>query len=145
MLAEDPSYEGLKDWVEKDLRRPIDDKSTHLYYRYPLIGEPIYGPIVRKKVRSGFNDPAWYLQAWKRFRDYDPLLVFCLPSITVVKHNVSRTHQMDGIERYIDQIYWAYFYLSLQLRRTHYVYTYDYTGDSFDCLTRFIQGRKNLA
>lgn len=112
----------LWEWVEND------NHTNHMgiYDRHPLIGEYIYGPIVR-----GFIDPDFKLHstfaAVYRMRLLDSAtLIICLPPLSVVTSNVEsdKDNQLSGILNYQSEIYNKYVELARDLNALVWDYTH---------------------
>jgi hypothetical protein len=95
----------LKLWVEQDLRQGL---KARLYDRHRLISEPIYGPVVRGRMEPGFHDLRWLTTQQWMFELLRPLVIFCLPHIEVVRHNVEDDPENTTVAGQIDLIYWLY-------------------------------------
>jgi energy-coupling factor transporter ATP-binding protein EcfA2 len=96
---------------------------SRIYDRYPLISEPIYGLHVRKSVQPEFATP-WYREAWARFLELDPLVIWCLPPYDEVAKHVHPSRDMDGVWRNIAQIYAAYRMEALKFPGKSFIYNH---------------------
>ena len=96
---------------------------SRLYDRYPLISEPIYGLHVRRSIQADFTT-TWYRDAWARFIELDPLVIWCLPPYEEVAKHVHPSRDMDGVWRNISQLYTAYRIEALKFPGRSFVYDY---------------------
>lgn len=101
----------LKDWVDADLSRSV--RSHGVYDRYPLISEPIYGPLTRGRMADGFEDVKWMGLALLSMYELEPLMIYCLPPLDAVRRNVQATHgmtteHMSQVNHQIRAIWHAY-------------------------------------
>lgn len=98
----------------KNLTKWVDDDLLHwgfspirIYDRYPLISEPIYGPLIRGSVPDRFTDK-WMRSRMNSFRSMS-LVIWCIPPFKVVDKNVSESdNQMRGVQEDIDAIWHMY-------------------------------------
>jgi hypothetical protein len=115
----------LKLWVEQDLRQGL---KARLYDRHRLISEPIYGPVVRGRMEPGFHDLRWLTTQQWMFELLRPLVIFCLPHIEVVRHNVEDDPENTTVAGQIDLIYWLYHNAASRWPSGHRL-VWDYTQD----------------
>lgn len=95
----------LRRWVDEDLDRGF---GRRLYDRHRLISEPIYGPIMRETQEPGFNDLYWMAPRINRFYSLEPIIVYCLPPLATVVHNIMNDPDNSAVLKHIEQIYSAY-------------------------------------
>lgn len=132
----------LVKWVDHNLDQGL---TPTLYDRHRLISEPIYGPVIRGALEKGFDDFAWLHTRQIQFRELKPLVIWCLPPLDVVMHNIAGDEMNEAVAAHIQLIYWLYWneaakWKSMSMR-------WDYTVDSFLGLKLSIQHwmeRKNL-
>lgn len=107
------------------LRAPIfgTPYGSRIYDRYPLISEPIYGLHVRKAPQAEFMT-TWYRDAYAKFLEYDPLVIWCLPPYDEVVKHVHPSRDMDGVWRNISQLYQAYRIAALQFPGRSFIYNH---------------------
>lgn len=119
----------LKVWVEENL----DQGFQYLIFdRHRLISEYIYGPLLRKEQQPGFTDLIWSWRMLDRlYNDVNPLIIYCLPSLEVVKANVSGDPENEVIAEHIEAMYAAYVHrIALdQIHRPRHTIIWDYTTD----------------
>lgn len=119
----------LKQWVADNLK-----KGWHstIYDRHRLVSETIYGPILRpSKPEPGFDDTAWLTMSLKRFYQIQPIIIYCLPPLEVVKANVMDDPDNLVVRDRISAIYAMYqtraaIDISVRGRTTD---IWDYTSD----------------
>lgn len=94
-------------WVDNDLMK-WGTTSLQIYDRYPLISEPIYGPICRGSIPDRMST-SWMRRRTNTFRNLS-LVIWCIPPAEVVYRNIDDTHeeQMDGVVSYAPAIWSAY-------------------------------------
>lgn len=95
----------LKQWVDDNLELGFQPT---IFDRYRLISEPIYGPILRSHSQPGFNEITWLGPRIKRLYDLDPIIIYCLPSLEVVKSNLQNDPDNAIVANYIEAVYSAY-------------------------------------
>lgn len=126
----------LKMWVDQDLSLPLH--SGGFYDRYPLISEPIYGPILRGRMADGFNDVKWMSERLRILRLREPIIVFCLPPKQRVMDNVLDTHaetdtdHVRAVIRHTEALYEAYTFRAAQESLISDVWVWDYTKEEAD-------------
>lgn len=77
----------LAEWTEQNVSGGFQYK---IFDRHRLISEPIYGPATRSRQDLRFLDPGWMMEMMARFYACDPILIYCLPPLHVVRENVYR-------------------------------------------------------
>lgn len=108
-------FKELAKWVEQDLDNPPPPNA--IYDRYPLISEPIYGPIIRGTLPEGFNSGPWLKYCWRHLLAQTPLIIICLPPLeTVITNVLGPDEQMSGVTSNITTIYWLYWAYAHQMR-----------------------------
>jgi pantothenate kinase-related protein Tda10 len=129
--SEGGPVDDLHGWTTRTLNDHLRKQRPYeINDRFPLLSEPIYGPLVRGSLRSGF-DSSWYSHAWDALLQLKPAFIFCLPPISEVKRNVDNedTTQMDGVVFNINAIYWQYYTLFQRMRgeMDQLIIKWDYT------------------
>jgi len=128
-----PDTRTLRKWVDQDLSTP--NHSPHLYDRYPLISEPIYGPLIRGHMADGFDDLQWFASRCEMIRQRSAAIVFCLPPFEVTHRNVMLNHDnstkhMRGVRMKIRAIYEQYIVRCvLEAQAGTTVFVWDYTKE----------------
>lgn len=119
----------LQKWVDHNLAQGFQYK---LFDRHRLISEFIYGPVLRRVQRPGFTSGAWVHGSLRRFYMIKPVIIYCLPPLDVVRHNVVGDIDNSKVELHIEQIYTAY----LQRASLDVTFAgaliYDYTRDGVE-------------
>lgn len=96
----------LKAWVDSNLHSGFQPV---IYDRHRLISEPIYGPVLRKHMEPGFEDPHWLASRQRLLRKINPIIIWCLPPLEDVLKNVDGDADNFVISEHIETIYWLYF------------------------------------
>lgn len=136
-------------WTEDNVLRgwqPI------IFDRHRLISEPIYGPLLRGMDQDPhFLLPVWVSVQLQRFYESQPLIIFCLPPLEQVYHNVRHDGSNDNsaVADKIVPIYSAYVAraaLEATLRpRATTVYDYTTDGKEEDPLACFYRWDKIIS
>lgn len=114
-------------WVEENLNNGFQHA---IFDRHRLISEPIYGPILRQKQQPGFDNLIQLAYWTKRFYAIEPLIIYCLPPLEVVRANVTGDPDNTKVADKIDQIYAAYCHrISIEWAARAPVQVWDYTRD----------------
>jgi hypothetical protein len=95
----------LQQWVDQNLAEGFQ---YTLFDRYRLISEFIYGPVLRKEQRAGFTSPAWVHGSLRRFYQLKPIIIYCLPPLSVVKMNIAGDETNRAVWDHVEQLYTAY-------------------------------------
>lgn len=116
----------LRQWVHTNLRV---GKQRMIFDRHRLISEPIYGPILRKKLEPGFSDANWFAPALEKFYSIDPLVIYCLPPLKTVWSNVQddEDNKVVAQQHVLQQVWGAYFNKAMtegSLRGNCWMYDY---------------------
>lgn len=123
---------NLKHWTEANVNRGFQKM---VYDRHRLISEPIYGPILRDQPQEGFVDLDWLVTMMRKFYACKPVLIYCLPPLEEVLHNVKYDTDNDNsaVEAKITRIYSAYCARAAIDKSHHYnTLIYDYTINPAD-------------
>lgn len=96
---------NLGGWLIRDIHEWAYIETTRVYNRYPVISEPIYGPLLR-----GYIDPTvpQVMEACRRQLEQQALVVWCCPPLDRVTQNVSKARDMPGVEENIRTLYKHY-------------------------------------
>jgi len=113
--------DSLEHWGEKPM----------LFDRHRLISETIYGPILRGSAEQGFDDPIQMLLWMGDFYRCQPIIIYCLPPLQVVRENIWDDPDNVVVQGKIDAIYQAYCArAAIDEEATQArVFIYDYTKD----------------
>jgi hypothetical protein len=95
----------LKQWVEDNLS---EGPQWKLFDRHRLISEPVYGPILRQYIEDGFDSMVWMMLQMRRFYEIEPLVVYCMPPLNVVRGNVQNDPDNKAVAWKIEAVYQAY-------------------------------------
>lgn len=121
-------------WVEHHnrLQNWVPGAQPRLYDRHRLISEFIYGPVMGRPPEPGFDDLAWVSRELKLFYMQQPLIIYCLPPIEEVRHNVQFGETDNtAVQDRIDQLWVGYARLAANDCLYHDALLWDYTqGDS---------------
>lgn len=138
----------MKAWVEENL-----DIGPHdvIYDRYRLISEFIYGPTLRVEQQPGFIDLDWVYNCLARFYENDPIIVYCLPPLHVVRTNVQGDSDNLAVSDFIEPLYTAYLErasMDMLLRPTRTIihdYTEAYPGETGGLVLGLLADRRAAA
>lgn len=104
-----------------------------IFDRHRLISEPIYGPILRGELETGFDNFAQMNYWLDLFYRIDPIIIYCLPPMKTMRGNVmgnpaNRIYH-DHPQR-VNLVWGAYFNKAIteQTLRSSNTYMYDYTA-----------------
>lgn len=128
----------MKAWVLRMLTSPLRD--NFILDRFPLISEPIYGPVLRNEVLIPKSHPLH--TAWHRI---PTTLIYCRPPTdaiyeAVIAKNESQhllanmPHIINGYDQLISELL-----VHAQGMSEIRVHTFDYTRDSMDLMVDIIQ------
>lgn len=95
----------LQDCVDNNLDEGF--QST-IFDRHRLISETIYGPVLRSYQSKGFDDLSWLGPRLQRFYDLQPIIIYCLPPLEVVRKNIEGDEDNKVVAAHIDALYTAY-------------------------------------
>lgn len=103
--------------------------SYALFDRFALISGPLYAPILDDKYQLNiYSNIDWMVQQHSRFYgSVRPLVIYCLPPVSVVRDNVRNDSDNAKAAPYIERIYAAYVNrAAMDAGYTHNL-RYDYT------------------
>lgn len=109
-------------WIDTSIERGF---GRYIYDRHQLFSHCIYAPILKKTFYGKFQNPAWFSTTWRNFLELNPVIIFCLPPIEVVKANMEKD-EFKVAAPYIESFYWQY-YTWAHIHTPHR-YVYDYTA-----------------
>lgn len=119
----------LQQWVQHNL---AFGQQKLIFDRHRLISEPIYGPILRRKLEPGFSDLAWLVPAIQKFYAVDPLIIYCLPPLYRVWENIQDDpdNKVVAQQEVITKIWGAYLNkASTDFALRGNTWIYNYVGD----------------
>jgi energy-coupling factor transporter ATP-binding protein EcfA2 len=97
---------NLADWVDEDMKY-IENMTPSIYNRHPLISEPIYGPLIRGYLPSGFNNRKWVDSRTEKLASHC-LVIFCDPGLDLVRERIKMDPQMPKVVDNLDKLYELY-------------------------------------
>lgn len=93
-------------WTELNVERGFQHK---IFDRHRLISEPIYSPLKASEPSSKFLDLGWLSDLTWRFYQAEPILIYALPTLEVVRANVNDpTTDNAFVADWINHIYAGY-------------------------------------
>ena len=119
----------LKQWVADNLEEGFQYR---IFDRHRLISEFIYGPLIRSEQEPGFTDLIWVSNSlWLLYRWVEPVIIYCLPPLEVVRANIQADHENAVVADHVDALYAAYVHRASLDWNAHpdRVIIYDYTTD----------------
>jgi len=145
VTSKDGPVVDLVEWVEKDLSSqtlamnsgiPGTYEWLRVYDRYPLISEPIYGPLIRGSLPKGWTWE-WQTKMMGHLKNLGVVVLFCLPPLDVVKTNIAKdlAGQMAGVYANAETIYSLYEVTIAHWARGHACHFFgvlDYTQEDHD-------------
>lgn len=84
----------LADWTEANVSAGFQKV---IFDRHRLISEPIYGPATRTTQDPHFLDLGWLSEMMWRFYQSQPIIIYCLPDLQVVRDNVKREDTNNSV------------------------------------------------
>jgi hypothetical protein len=119
------SVEGPYPDIAERVYRSVRDHPTHCVHdRHPIISEYVYGSTIpTRHVNTDFLKPS--MAVIRQRIANNSLVIWCLPPLEKIKHNIEQEQQMEGVVQYIDKIYEGYLMQRLFWRGA--AVTYDYT------------------
>lgn len=119
----------LQAWTEKNIRAGFQPV---IFDRHRMISEPIYGPIFREKPQPGFEDIHWFTEMMVGLYDMEPIIIYCLPPLEVVWHNIRGDDDNQILHDAPDQVrsVWGAYYnkaITEWAFRPVNTFIYDYT------------------
>lgn len=118
----------LKKWVDDNLEAGFQNL---IFDRHRLISEPIYGPILRPELDSGFENLGWFYPRLRNFYLIDPVIIYCLPPFDIVWANVreDESNKVVADKQVLQQIWGAYVNKAMTeyTLKPHRTWVWDYT------------------
>jgi len=137
----------LRQWVDDNLAEGFQYK---IFDRHRLISEFIYGPLLRDAQQPGFTDMTNVYHWMNRMAQIQPVIIYCIPPLEIVRANVLRDVENKVVHNRIDGMYTAYVHRAA-IDLTGGIFNtivYDYTQpgeDSVAIFTPFINYAKGRA
>lgn len=104
--SEAESIVPIGEWIEAQLRMGF---GLRLYDRFALISSPHYAMLPNRTFVDPMFDMVWLRNMHHWFDRLDPVVIYCLPPMEVVKANVERMDNSGGkILPHIETIYILY-------------------------------------
>lgn len=127
-------------YVNEELRKGF---GLRLYDRFALISSPMYLCLPNPTFRDEMTDMIWLKDQHQRFRKIDPLIIFCMPPLEVVRANILADPSSEVMWPFIDQIYYSYLaYIAREENMSSMVWDYtDPTMHRLDALMRWARAR----
>lgn len=127
-----------------NLLKLIDGQPVDLILdRHPLISEPIYGPILRKKnlVTEWIAPFTGAVDSWIKEIDR---VIYCRPPITAILTNLNNNPQLAGVEQHLEELLYAYDRRMAEIKALGVeVVKYDYKRDPVPDLRQLFFGEKS--
>jgi hypothetical protein len=123
----------LDHWVEFTIESGL---RPEIHDRYPLISEPIYGPVLRGYLAHGFSDFGWLRTMQRALRQMRPLTIFCLPPCGVVMDNVKNDSVNELVRDKINLIYWMYY---CEASTWSHMLRWDYVHDHYSDIRALVK------
>lgn len=134
--AQTQAMVDLAQWTEANVEEGFQDV---IFDRHRLISEPIYGPVLRKLQDPHFLDPEWLSKMMERFYQASPILIYCLPPLSVVRSNVSNPDTDNSrVASNIDAIYSGYASRIALDSLRGVIWLYNYTATPYAALLNWI-------
>jgi hypothetical protein len=110
----------LMNWVDRNIEAGFQ---CRIFDRHRLISEPIYGPIFRGGLQDGFNHRHWFSTRWSQLMSTLPVIVFCLPRLSVVMENLKDDEDNLMVRDKTPLVYWQYWALACRIPCIFHDYT----------------------
>jgi len=136
----------LRAWVDQNLMRGFQHT---IFDRHRLVSETIYGPILRQEQEPGFSDFHWLRERMHLFYKLRPIIIYCLPPLKLVKHNVWQGDDNVVVQDHIEAIYSAYVSraaLDCEMNINTFIYDYTRHGTSamIAAIERILSNHDNI-
>lgn len=96
----------LVKWTENNVARGFQ---AMIFDRHRLISEPIYSPFRNQEPTTKFLDLAWMSEMTWQFYAAEPVIIYALPGIELVRENViDPTTENQFVAEWINHIYAGY-------------------------------------
>jgi len=93
-------------YIEDELSKGF---GMRLYDRFALISSPLYMMLENRTFVDPLTNPDWLKIQYKRLSRIDPVLIYCLPPLEVVKANLERDDNSGGkVLEHVEEIYYGY-------------------------------------
>jgi hypothetical protein len=125
-------------WIEQQLAQGF---GMRLYDRFALISSPCYTMLENRTMVEPLTDPMWMKLQHYRLSQIDPVIIWCLPPLEIVKENLLREDDSGrGLIDHIEEIYLAYvaFYGAMSCCTTSQM-VWDYTMPDLPHLANLIR------
>lgn len=119
-----PLEHGLFKWATNALdlaKEPI------IFDRFPFFSEPVYGPILRHGILLSDNQLD---DLEVRLAEWDPLVIYCRPSLATLKESSLVMEQMSGVLENLQAITKRYDEKFSSWMGMFRVFHYDFTQES---------------
>lgn len=96
----------IGEYIEGELTKKF---GFRLYDRFGLISSPCYTMLENRTMVDPMTDPEWLRLQYHRLREIDPVIVWCMPGLEVVRKNLEKEDNSSGrILPHIEEIYLKY-------------------------------------
>jgi len=100
-----------------------------LYDRFALISSPLYMMFENRTFVEPLTDHTWLMIQYHVLKRIDPVIIYCLPPLEVVKENLSKEDNSGGKAlEHIEQIYYNYVAFSARDGYNTSTMVWDYTN-----------------
>ena len=125
-------------WCENNVGRGFNPT---LFDRHCLISEPIYNSVTKQSTEPGFGNVQWYTTMMTMFyKTCHPLIIYCLPSYTIVRDNVRHDHHQPlRVQKSIRKIYAQYVAKAAADVPLAGAMVYDYTFNDTESIFRQVE------
>lgn len=103
--SEAVSLRSIGPYVEEELGKGF---GWRLYDRFALISSPMYIALPNRTFREEMLDLHWLRMQYVKMNKIDPVIIYCMPPVEVVRKNVWEGSDNNVVKDHIDNIYWNY-------------------------------------
>lgn len=130
----------IGEYIERELYRGF---GWRLYDRFALISSPQYMMTPDRTFQYPLTEVDWLQLQYLKLAKINPVLIFCMPPLEVVKANVARDPKNQVIADHIEEIYYHYVaYIGREFNPSAMIW--DYTNPNrikLGALIRWAQAR----
>jgi hypothetical protein len=128
-------------YVEEELAKKF---GLRVYDRFALISSPMYLSLPNPTFVEPMTDVQWLMMQYSRLNRIDPVIIYCMPPLAVVKANMETdTETPDFVKERIETIYNSYVaFIARTYSASHMIW--DYTNPTMhrvDALMRWAKAR----
>lgn len=93
-------------YIEDELDKGF---GMRLYDRFALISSPMYLMLENRTFVDPLTNYEWLKIQYRRLKRLDPVIIYCLPPLSVVKENLRKDDNSGGkVRDHIEEIYYGY-------------------------------------